>query len=294
MKTDFDQASPEMLKLHQTWFASIITQPIDEASRLPLKAPSGADLQEEAWNYIKPGPVLQPAQRIELYAQQYWWRLLNTLQDTYPLVTRLFGYRDFNLVIGMPYLIKYPPTHWSLNLLGASLPQWIEESYHASDKSLVLDASKLDYAYLSSFLAPEKKPLDVKDLPDSDDFSYLLTARLYLQPFLYFFDFSYDLFTFRQQFLQESADYWVDHDFPPLTPTDKPFVLFRNVHGQTVWDPISPAELKLLSYFKAGATIESACDRLEVECPEAFAEAERHLHHWIQAWIIKKWLSLEA
>lgn len=289
----FDSSTPQMLKQMQLWFAGIITQPIDQDNRLPPIAPSGTPIEKEAWDYIRPSPTLRPSQRIELYGQQYWWRLLNILQDFYPLVARLFGYHDFNRLIGIPYLSHYPPNHWSLNGLGDLLPVWIEQEYHESDKKLVLNAVEIDYAYHDNFLAKQLKPVDLQDLPNPEDFAYLLEQTLYLQPsVLLFFHLDYDLFTYRFEFLKHPVEYWTEHDFPPLNPTQTPYVLFRNPHWASVWAPISLAEATLLNCFREGATLDEACSWLE-EKPEICAEAEENLQQWIQGWIVKKWLSLE-
>lgn len=292
MSTRFDSTVPERLKKGQQWFAGIITQPIDEDSCIPKMAPSGRLIQEEAWVYIKPSPTLLPARRIELYAQQYWWRLLSVLHDSYPLVTRLFGYEDFNRTIGMPYLQKYAPNHWSLNLLGGRLPLWIEEEYHGADKPLICEAALLDHAYHASFFAKELKPLKLADFPEESDFSRLLTVNFHLQPYLHFLKFERNLPAFRMELLDESPEYWIDHDFPKLEPADGYFVIFRNGYGQTVWDQISLAEVTMLNYFKYGSTIEEACQRIELESAEICAAAEQKLHVWVQSWIIKQWIGL--
>ncbi|MBA3239582.1 MAG: putative DNA-binding domain-containing protein [Parachlamydiaceae bacterium] len=287
----FDKSSPKSLKQNQLWFASVITQPIDPQSRIPHLAPSGLPIENEACLYIKPSPTLRPAQRIEIYSQQYWWRLLNTLHEIYPLVTRLFGYYDFNQEIGIPYLSKYPPTHWSLSLLGQHLSQWIQDEYLKNDKKLVFNAAELDWAYHESFLEKVLKPLALEDLPNPEDFSYLLTVPLYLQPGIRFFQFEYDLFDFRREFLHESPDYWLDHDFPVLKAVDSPVILFQGPQGNMSWETLTSAEMHLLTHFKNGSTIEKACEWLGEADEEAVEEAEQNLHLWIQNWILKKWLS---
>lgn len=290
----FDRSSPKSLKQNQLWFAGIITQPIDVQSHIPHLAPSGLPIEKEACLFIKPSPTLRPAQRIEIYSQQYWWRLLNTLHEIYPLVTRLFGYFDFNQKIGIPYLTKCPPTHWSLNLLGDRLSQWVQEAYHNDDKKLVVDAAELDWAYHESFLAKTLKPLALEDLPNPDDFSYLLSVPLYLQPAIRFFQFDYDLFDFRRQFLQEGPDYWVDHDFPVLKNAESPMILYQGPQGSIYWESLTLAEIQLLKQFKTGSTIEQACEWLGEVGRKDVEEAEENLHLWIQNWIVKKWLSINS
>lgn len=170
----YDTKVPIKLKKIQHWFGSIIGRPIDEDSRMNPLSPSGNPMELEAYDFIKPSPTLRPAQRIQIYNQQYWWRLINHMHESFPLVIRLFGYHDFNRTIAIPYLVSYPPTHWSLNQLGDKLPQWVEEEYQADDKQLVYDAVRVDWAFSHSFVAAELEPIHGANLPREGDPSSLL------------------------------------------------------------------------------------------------------------------------
>lgn len=288
----FDTAVPQRLKNTQKWFASIITRPIDEDSKMNPVSPSGMPMEKEAWTYIAPSPTLQPAQRIQLYNQQYWWRLLSTLQENCPLVVRLFGFHDFNVTIATPYLDAYPSTHWSLNSLGRLLPKWIEESYHASDKTLVLNAARLDDAYAYSFTVKQLPPLDMDKLPVKGDISSLLDRTIYLQPHIHLFTFDRDLLNFRYEFLKQEPDYWVDNDFPTMEKGKEFFfVIYRNHENNVAWTTVGPAEYALLSQFKNGTSIEKACEWLEGQ-KEFLDEAMQNLPLWFKKWASRQWLSL--
>lgn len=289
----YDTRVPPKLKKTQKWFASIITRPIDEDSRMNPISPSGTAMEEEACDYIRPSPALRPAQRIQIYNQQYWWRLLNILQEAYPLVTRLFGYYDFNQSIAIPYLVKYPPDSWSLNTLGENLPKWVREEYHASDKPLVQDAIDLDSAFNDSFVCAKGKPVTMENLPTPGDISSLLPVKLHLQPHVHLFNFNYNLFEFRIEFLKQDVDYWLHHDFPNLPADEKYFILYRTFRNDISWNEISHAQFKLLQYFKQGSSIENACNWLESQDEKIFDEASKKLHTWFQDWIVHQWLTLE-
>ena len=161
----YDAKVPQYLKREQCWFGSIVGRPIDLHSRMNPISPSGRSMEEEAAEHILPSPTLRPSERIQIYNQQYWWRLLNAMHDLFPLVTRLFGHSDFNQSIGFPYLSKYPPRHWSLHLLGERLEQWVTEDYSAGDKELVLHACSVDWAFNHSFFAPAYPYLTEAELP---------------------------------------------------------------------------------------------------------------------------------
>lgn len=281
----FDKTVPAELKSTQQWFASIITRPIDENSQMNPISPSGVPMTEEAKKYIVPSPTLKPAQRIQIYNQQYWWRLITTMQETFPTLLRLFGYHDFNQTIAVPYLAKYPPNHWSLNQLGNRLTTWIEESYLENDK-LVYDIAKIDWAFNDSFLAASKNTLDMNISEET------LQIPLSLQPHLTFFEMPYDLFTFRKEFLKQEPDYWVDNEFPELKhlPEIAYFAFYRDANNNMNYQKLEKSEYQILKQFEKPTSIEAVCEWLEEQDESFCDEASQHLQQWFQKWAMMKWL----
>ena len=289
----FDTTVPTSLKEIQQWFASIITQPIDDENHINALSPTGHLISEEAALHIAPSPTLQPAQRIELYSQQYWWRLLSNMQESFPLVTRLFGYYAFNKTIAIPYLQKYPSDHWSLSYLGERLPKWIEENYHENDKALILDAARLDYAYIHSFLV-EQKPFVLEA-----EAAEISEKKLLLQPHVQLYCFPYDIFQFRMEFLKQEPEHWVENDFPSLLPVpeNKYFVLYRNfTNQQVVFHSVEESEYRLLSFFLSPCSVDAICDWLETQPNDShmYQQAQSQLHLWFQRWIGLQWLYVSA
>lgn len=286
----YDPKVPIPLKETQQWFGSIISRPVDGNSCIDPIAPSGQPIVSEACQYICPSPTLRPAQRIQIYNQQYWWRLLNALQESFPLVTRLFGCHGFNFTIGMPYLQKYPPSHWTLNVLGDRLPAWINECYMADDRKLIYDAAQIDCAFSHSFTAAHLQPITV---PTNGDLSALLEQTLHLQPHIHLLTMPYDLFSFRVAFLKESPEYWIEHDFPSLAKEKQYYwVLYRNHKNDISWAEISLAEYGLLQQFQKGISITCACEWIEEQEEGIVHEASQNLHRWLQEWVVRQWLTL--
>lgn len=286
VKQVFDASAPDKLKNMQQWFASIITRPIDVNSHMNPISPSGVDMEEEAFDFIVPSPRLRPAQRIQIYNQQYWWRLFTILQDTFPLLTRLFGYSDFNQLIATPYLTEYPPDTWSLANLGNTIPQWVEKFYNKDDKTLVLDAANLDASLNEAFFTKHYHTIH-------NGVSGLETKTLYLQPHIYLHKFRYHLFNFRTEMLKQEVDYWLDHDFPKL-PQDREyhFIVFRNVHNNVSWEEIPGSAYKLLQKFKNGSTLDQICEWIENQDDELCEEISNNLHLWLQEWTFRQWLNI--
>lgn len=283
---------PCTLKSTQEWFASVITNRLGENDIIQPYTPHGTLIAEEAVQYIKPSPTLQPHQRMQIYNQQYWWRLLNTLHANFPLVVRLFGTYAFNEKIGIPYLLKYPPNHWSLTSLGERLPKWIEECYREPDRSLVYHAADLDWAFMSSFIVPQLPRVDLSQLVQ-ENVESLLSTPFFLQPHIHLFSWKYDLLTFRGNFLKHEADYWVEHRFPTLSKGKSyRFILYRNMKNNIGWREITKGELLLLERFKTGSSVQEACEYIENQETNLYKHVEAHLEKWLQDWTQAGWLTL--
>lgn len=282
----YDSKAPKELIQIQEWFGSIISQPIDDESHISPTTPSGNSISVEASKYITPSPTLKPEDRIELYNQQYWWRFYKVMQNFYPVLVRLFGAYDFNHLIVKPYICKYRPNHWSLNPLGDRLVKWIENDYKGKDKPLVLDIAKIEYAFNTAFFCAHY------DTPfESQETDYLLNARLTLQPHVYLFEFNYNLFTLRSEFLKEEEDYWIEHEFPSLTEKDPSgYVLYRNKRNYVTVEKISLNQYRFLKQFTKPNSINKACQWLEKQEDSLVEEASANLQSWLQSWIINKWI----
>lgn len=289
----FDSSVPTHLKQKQQWFAGIIEQPIDDNSLIQPLAPSGRLIKEEACDYIASSLRLKAAERIQIYNQQFWWRLLHTLHEEFPLLTRLFGYKDFNKKIGFPYIQKYLPNHWSLSFLGNRLFRFAEEEYKEHDKKLILEAIRLDWANNYSFIAAHHLALGYEEGVDLTNIENLISKIVYLQPHIFLFETEFHIFEWREKCLEFDADYWQDNDFPkPKPQINKPyfFIFYRNTHNFLVHDEIDAIEYRLLHHFLSGNTIENVIEWIEQQNDSIQKTASENLQEWLQKWILNQWL----
>lgn len=276
----------------QAWFANIITTPLGENNRIQPITYEGMCVAEEASKYIIPSPTLKPHERIQIYNQQYWWRLLNALHANFPLVTRLCGTFIFNEQIGIPFLLRAAPNHWSIALVGEKLPAWIADSYNLQDKTLIHHAATLDWAFAVSDMASEAAPLNLAAVGQQDP-EALLNFTYYLQPHIQLFQWDYDLLTFRNTLLKKEANYWLQHPFPKLKTAKTPFYfsLFRNKKHGISFKKISQSEYLLLSLFKKGSTLSEACEYMQNQDEKIYQETLAHLQRWLQEWAHAGWLT---
>lgn len=288
----YDAKVPLMLRREQQWFGSIIGRPIDDDNRMDPVSPSGVSMEIEAAQHIAASPTMQPAERIQIYNQQYWWRLLNTLHESFPFLICLLGYYHFNRKIAMPYLVKYPPRHWALMLLGDRLAQWIEEEYQGNDKSMLVNAAAIDYAFSASFIAADMPSLNIEQLSHPDQVEKIFDKKLYVQPHLHLFEMNQDYFHYREEILKQKPEYWQTHPLPQIKSGQYFYALYRNARNEISWKEISFGEYHLLRLFQKGASVEEACEWLEEHEDEMGPDASQNLQQWFQEWTHRGWLSM--
>lgn len=268
----FDSCVPTDLLHVQKWFGSVVAHPLLDDGLDPKAG-------NEAERYIAPSPYLKPMERIEIYNQQYWWRLLNIMQEAFPCVLRLFGYEDFNRSIAVPYLQKCRPKNWSLNTLGDALPDWIAREYAAEDKQLIYDAAIMDALYHSLFFHKAFSPISQAD-------GDLSVKPLYLQPHVAFLYFPYKMTEFRKQLLKQEPSYWLENAFPELKKEEQHVLLFRNLKGRLTCKTISKEQWSILKQFQGGSTIDKLCEWMEQQSDPFRQEAETHLQNWFSQWTV--------
>lgn len=286
-----DCTVPESLKQIQKKFGKIITTPLIDNHFSQQITFNGKSLAEEASEFIIPSPTLAAHERIQIYNQQYWWRLLKILREHYPFLTRLFGPWDFDQAIGMHYLQSYPPDSWSLYQLGEKLPLWLEKNYSDVDKTLVLTAAEIDWGYQKGFTCKHLPPLSHQN-QSPEDAAALASKALKLQPSIQLFECSGHYFNFRDAFLEQEVEYWLTNDFPLLSKKGVPhyFVIYRNRHFCMDWMQIAPAQYYLLKQIEGTTNLIDACCFLENLGGEIYQDAFSHIQEWFQEWTVNQWL----
>lgn len=121
-------------------------------------------------DFITPNDRMSGFERLQIYARQYWFRLLDCLYDDYPALRVFLGERRFHKLC-RDYLAQHPSTSWTLRNLGSELPAFISDPK-------ARDVARVEWAQTLAFDEALKKPLRIEDLLGADP----STLRLGLQP----------------------------------------------------------------------------------------------------------------
>jgi hypothetical protein len=108
------------------------------------------------------GP-LGAQERIDIYADMYYLRLLTTLQEDFPSVATILGNEQFSALV-RAYLPLHPSTHPSLRYLGRQFPAFLAARPEAAVPPFLADLARLEWARLEVFDAPDTESLRLPDL----------------------------------------------------------------------------------------------------------------------------------
>lgn len=158
------------LEVIQRWMQAVITHPGGVVA--------GMDSTEARWA-IPVGPndvesvvtrsrLLSAVDRLEIYARAYYARLIECLRAEFPVLVHALG-EDLFAEFAVGYLERYPSRSYTLNLLGAGFPRYLDETRPSNDSwaEVVVDLANLELAVAEVFDGPgveERRTLDFADL----------------------------------------------------------------------------------------------------------------------------------
>lgn len=165
---------PRSLDAVQRWFQAVISHPqgvddgidAEEARRWIAVPPGGIE------DVIRPSRRLTSKDRLAVYANAYYARLLECLGESFPVLKRAVGEEIFN-AFAFGYLQKYPSRSYTLNRLADDFARHLEETRPdlgapgVSWPDFLIDLAMLEWTIAEVFDGPGTEgvpPLDASKL----------------------------------------------------------------------------------------------------------------------------------
>lgn len=108
-----------------------------------------------------PSATLGPEERLQVYADAYFWRLRDVLAEDFPRLAERLGDDAFE-ALAAAYLRAHPSRDPSLRHLGDALPAFLARS--DGDAPWLADLARLERARVDVFDAADDRPLTSEDL----------------------------------------------------------------------------------------------------------------------------------
>ena len=106
---------------------------------------------------------MSATERLDVYANMYFFRILDVLKEDFPALLALLGADAFHNLI-TDYLLAHPSRHWSLRWVGERLPEFLSRHELGRDAPHLADVATLEWALHDAFDAADAHPLTAQDL----------------------------------------------------------------------------------------------------------------------------------
>ena len=155
--------APPLGETQREFFGALL-KPLRGRSRRSTELPACDEPHDPVFlatadSLLRYSPSLQPAECLELYHRQYWFRILDSLEEDFPGLIRVIGKETF-WKIAENYLLENPSRGFTLRHLGTRLPEYLKE--HLADPVMqrrAVAVAEIECAMMAVFEAPEAAPV---------------------------------------------------------------------------------------------------------------------------------------
>jgi hypothetical protein len=188
------------------------------------------------------------AERLDVYAGMYFFRIRDVLREYFPKLAALLGEDDFE-ELAADYLAAHPSTHPSLRYVGRALPGFVVGHAAARERPWLAELAALEWARLDVFDRADVPPLAREALaalpPEAfADLALRAVPACELVP--------------ARHAIEET---WRSLEPPPAAPAAHALLVWRRdvtVHHR----PLEPDEADTLALVRAGTTFGALCAHL--------------------------------
>jgi hypothetical protein len=220
---------------------------------------------------IKPGPTLTSAERLELYHRQYWFRILDSLAEDFPVLRRMAGDELFWKLIEA-YLLGRPSQSFTLRHLGEAFADFIEASELLNDVRRLWFSSvaRIEYTFMECFECAQGARPEAEDLTNE---IIELQEHVKILHLPVPADLCWDWLDFNEGVKALSVD----------------LAVWREPSGRSRHERLETKEVPLLVRLKHGVKL----DEFFASLPEP-APTEEEITRWFAKWHGYQWLAVRG
>jgi hypothetical protein len=253
---------------------------------------------EVAARFIKPNARLTARDRLQIYNQQYWWRILGSFQEDFRGLRAVLGARKFER-LAVAYIEACGSQSWTLRDLGQHLESFLatRPELTAPHTPLALDVSSVEWARVIAFDGPELPPIDPANLARRA----AECLRFRLQPYITLLTLTHPvdklLGRLRARSIETAnvsnavtAGRRRSQVRLTASPSREPIHLaVHRVEFSVYYKRLEPGAARLLTALRDGATLADACARAFDHPPPDAAEK---IQAWFAQWTRFGWLCM--
>lgn len=221
-----------------------------------------------------PSRELTSEERVGVYAEMYFMRLIEVLEEEFPALVHLLGHERAHELFHA-YVVAHPSRHYSLNELGRKLEVFLREGAGALEpRSFALELARLERAIQDVFDAPECTSLTA-DAIAAVPAEHWPRARLVPIPAFALFAFEHPVNAWYQAFK--------DSDPRPVPAPEPSYLAVFRQEGRVWRMDLSREQHALLAALASGHALEPALLELAGAGHDLAAIAPE-LQGWFRTW----------
>jgi hypothetical protein len=249
-----------------------------------------------AERFVKPNDRLTAFERLQIYNQQYWWRILGAFGEDFHGVRAVLGERRFDR-LAEAYIAECGSQSWNLRNIGAHLVPFLERHPELTKprSELALDVARVEWARALAFDDPEKPVLTAKQIartpPDR--------LRLGLQPYLNLLELHHPVDELMRS-LKHTEIAAVSNAVAAAQARRRKTVTVRRsrqpihlavhrVNYAVYYKRLDPEAYRLLLALRGGATLEEACATAFAGSKELPEQSAARIQEWFARWMEFGW-----
>jgi hypothetical protein len=271
----------------QRWMQTVVTHPdgvergIDSAEarqHIDVTTPSVEEV-------ITRSSTLTSIERLQIYGNAYYARLLECLRDEYPALAHAVGESAF-AAFAFGYLQRYPSRSYTLAELGAKFPQYLSETRPTADcdadkpewSDFLIDLASLERTYSELFDGPGAEG---QKLLQADDLLAIPPelwpqARLIPVECLRLMSFRFPVHVYATAVRR--------HETPDIPVAAETYLAITRRDFIVRRAPLSRIGFALLDALVAGENVEAAIRRAADLVDGKLDELSANMQQWFQNW----------
>lgn len=268
-----------------------------KAIRRPLNSNDKMRFYDQSSEMIAPTQNLRPHDRLELYAQQYWWRIEQSFDEDFTTVQLIMSVKQYE-ALRDAYLMKFPSRSFTLRNLGDRFPEFIKKNPVLAKPSmqLVLDCALFDWARVEAFDAAQMKPLRLTDIKKP----FFIKEKIKLQPHVQILTLHYPVDTLlkegKQRLFEEASNTTLQYSKKKKGPaakklkTEKVYLAVHRHEERVLMKRLTSNQSRLLKEIAAGTSLQTLANTYVVSHKVSGEE----LRNAFQEWASLEWIYLES
>jgi hypothetical protein len=280
--------------------AQAIMRPLTPSEGMQRAWTDGTPAAAMAERIVKPNERLASFDRLQIYNQQYWWRLLGSFGEDFRGLRAVLGERKFDR-LAVAYLESRGSTSWNLRNVGQHLLEYLQghPEMTAPYTDLALDMVRVEWARVEAFDGPALPPIDPQKMgnrgPDR--------LRFKLQPYLTLLELRYPIDRLLRRLRQANIETSSASNAASGQPrsrrklrlsaraSEAPIHLAVHRHDYSVfYKRLDREAFRLLAALQGGATLDVACGEAFAGARELPAQSAEKIRRWFAQWTQLGWL----